>query len=86
MKEVVQPSHVRAVRSRAAETRPPFQIFGRGDCTGRGERKASSTEVQRPWWVTLSSVHSRVTSSRHSSKRDTRSRGWVPNSVNSSGR
>ena len=60
MNDVVQPSHIRAVRSSIADTRPPFHSFGRGLCTGRGDRNASRMLVNLPSYVTSSSVHNRV--------------------------
>ena len=60
LNDVVQPSHIRAVRSSTADTRPPFHNRGRGFCTGRGDRNASWMLVNLPSYVTSSSVHSRV--------------------------
>jgi hypothetical protein len=86
LNDVVQPSHIRAVRSSIADTRPPFHSFGRGLCSGRGDRNASRMLVNLPSYVTSSSVHNRVRIVRHSSNRATRSGCVTPYSANSSGR
>src|SRR6266496_3800735 len=86
LNDVVQPPHIRAVRSSTAETRPPFHSRGRGSCSGFGDRNASLIVVNLPSYETSSSVHSRVRIVRHSSNRATRSACVTPYNANSSGR
>jgi hypothetical protein len=81
-----QASAIRAALRTAGSTSPPTQIGGRGLCLGLTLALALSSRKYLPWWVTLSSVHSRLISSRPSVRRPTRSRSATPIAWNSSGR
>ena len=59
---------------------------GEGRCTGRMFIRTASSRQVSPWCVTESSVHSRRTSSRHSTMRATRLPFGTPNASNSTSR
>ena len=81
-----QQSPSRAARRMAGSALAPIQMGGCGFCTGLVPTDAPCKVKCEPTMSTASSVHSRLTASKFSSKRCTRSFWVVPKARNSTSR
>ena len=82
----IQVSPMCAARRIALSLFAATHTGGEGRCTGRMFMRTASSRQVSPWCVTGSPVHSRRTSSRHSTMRATRFPFGTSNASNSTSR